>query len=517
MTLGLKGWLEKLADKPAPILEHSRDSALALLTDERKSSAECIPIILADPGMAANLFRGTNVKRVKNNRLALTTVNTLVSLLGVKQLTDQIRGMTTFEELDLPDINRQGIERCIKQSWYGVQFATQWVTDRDAREPEEVRIAASLQFLPELMLWAYGEEVMPAIEHYAYYECKNYYKEVERALGCHRREIGAALAERWELPEIVGFGFTSDYNTYTHGTAVALAALLARLVQHGWYGEDMHFFLKKAMHYFGEQENTAAKHLHQQVLKMTAEELTHGYRPVASLLVASDANKYPEAGYRFSALEKKPQAESVTQAEKVAAASVEQKSAAKPLAEAEQKKVMADVEGDEQRAKVLADVTALKQSIQAQATVDVLLKQTLESLNQTVGLRRVNFLLLNPAKDKAESKIARFSVGADHATTKLVVTVQPANLFTHLLKKPQAFWLNADNYDKYWSMIAGTVKTVIQVNSFVAAAIFYGDKPLGIIYADSEDAGITADQFKYFQQLTTLLNKGLAVLVKNKK
>lgn len=501
MTSGLKGWLEQLADKPAPILEQSRKSALAILEDDKKSSSDCIPIILADPGMAANLFRGINTERLKNNRLPLTTVNSLVSLMGMSHLKDEINAMKSIEQLSLPEINQQGIGRCLKQSWYSEQFAMRWVTDRDVREPEEVRVAAILQYLPELMLWAYGDDVMPRIEHRAYYQCKNYYKEVAMELGCHKREVGAALAERWNLPEIVGFGFSSDYNTYTHGTAVALASLLARLAQHGWYGEDMHFFLNKAMHYFGEQENTASKHIHQQVLSMVAEELALGYRPVASMLVASDDKKYPEIEYRYAALDEDVKPAAKTQA--------------KPE---EQVQPKAATTGSADRlAKVQADVAIIKKSVQQQAGIDVLLRQTLDSVSQSLGFLRVHFLLLNPAKDKAETKISRFANNADQATLKLAVSLQPANLFTQLVKKPQAFWLNANNYDKYWSMVPGNVKSVIHVDRFIAASVHFGEKPVGIIYADNQHEEISEEQFKMFQQLTLILNKGLALISKQKK
>ncbi|MCK4710591.1 MAG: HDOD domain-containing protein, partial [Gammaproteobacteria bacterium] len=277
MTSGLNGWLNELADKQIPILRHRRDQVLEILTDEIRASSECQPVILSDPGMAANLFRMMNQDRVKANRLPVTTVTSLISLFGVSKLIQAIESMTCLEDLGLPENNLKGIQRCFKQSWYCTQFAMKWVQDRGVREPEEVHVAAVLQSLPELMLWCYGDDILPIIEHRAYYQCDDYYKEVKKVLGCHKREIGVALAQQWALPEIAGFGFESDYNSFTSATAVALAALLARLSQHGWYGKDMHFFLQKAMHYFGEKENAASKHIHQQVIELVDDEMEFGY------------------------------------------------------------------------------------------------------------------------------------------------------------------------------------------------------------------------------------------------
>lgn len=497
MISGLKDWLDQLADKPIPILQHQRDQALEILNDEARSASECRPIILSDPGMTANLLRIINKERSKTLRFPITTVTSLISLLGVPRLKKEIESMTCIDDMGLPEKNLKGIQRCLRQSWYCSQFAMTWVMDRGVREPEEVHLASILQCLPELMLWSYGEDAMQRIEHLAYYECLDYYDEVTHIIGCHKREIGVALAERWFLPELVGFGFESAYNSFTNGTAVALAALIARLCLHGWYGKDMTFFLHRAMHYFGEDEIKTLHHLHQQALSMVDDEVALGYRPIAALLLSTNLERIPELEYYLQPEKKEVPVQQVVEVET-------------PIVNTP---VVKGFDPD----LLTKDIEQFKAIIKAQAKMNDLLKHVLLSLHDTVLFERVNFLLLSADKLKLDSKMNKSSNTVDDAFAQLSIELSPKNLFGLLMKKPQAFSLNKNTYEKYWGLVPGKVKAAIQVDRFCMTSVFYGPKPLGMIYADKPEGKISADDFKAFQQLTMMLNKGLEIIIKSKK
>ncbi|MCK5335177.1 MAG: HDOD domain-containing protein [Gammaproteobacteria bacterium] len=500
MISGLNSWLDQLADKQIPILKDRRDQALAILNDEVRSVSECRSIILSDPGMAANLLRVMNKERSKENRLPITTVSSLVSLLGVPSLRKQIQAMTCIEDMQLPAANLKGIYRCLKQSWYCTQFAMKWVTERGVREPEEVHLAAILQCLPELMLWVYGDDAMRQIEHLAYYECLDYFEEVTHVIGCHKREIGVSLAKKWHLPEIAGFAFESEYNSYTSGTAVALGALLARLCMHGWYAKDMEFFLQKAMHYFGENEIKTIKHLHQQALEMAYDEVEQGFRPIISLLLSTDLERAPELEY-FIPPENKDTQETT------------QEVVQKPVQESAE--ITSPVIESFDQTLLNKDIVQLKVLVKQQAKMNELLKHVILSLHDTVVFGRVSFLLLSADRLKLESKINKFSNADDDSLKQLTIELSKQGLFSLLMKKPQAFTLNKNNYEKYWPLVSGKLKADIQVESFCATSVFFGEKAIGMIYADKPQGVIGTEDFKAFQQLTMMLNKALELMAKN--
>jgi len=445
-----------------------------------------------------------NQQRAKDNRLPITTVSSLLSLFGTSRLLKELKAMVCIEDMALPEENLRGIENCLKQGWYCSWFAMKWVTDRDAREPEEVHVASVMQSMPELMLWCYGGDVLLQINHHAYYECKTYYEEVAKVLGCNKREIGLQLAKQWHLPELVEFGFETKFNAYTHATAIGLAAVLARICQHGWYGPDMVFFHEKATHYFGEEENKVAVHLHRQLLELAEEEMELGYRPVVSMLIYTDDKKYPESEYCLKSLQ---QSESEVTTEPEAAP--ESVVPAEDVAEVQTAEVL-------YKKKFASDVDSLKQLVKDKAGFNDVLRQTVLSVHKTLKFQRVVFLMLSPDQASLVTKLNLNTNTEDQSLKQFAIDLKSNGLFKHIMIKPQAFCLSQRNFKKFWPMVPGAVKSVTHAESFCAVSIFSGAKSLGMIYADNSGDDIPAELFKAFQQITMMLNKALELMQKNK-
>ncbi len=505
MTLGLDGWLKELADKKIPVLKHRRDQMLEILEDEaRHSIAECQPILLSDPLMAANLFRLMNQQRAKDDRLPITTASSLLGLFGTSRLIQELKAMVCIEDLGLPEENLKGIENCLKQGWYCSWFAMKWVTDRGAREPEEVHVASMMQSVPELMLWCYGGDALPQINHRAYCECKTYYEEVANVLGCNKREIGQQLAKQWYLPELVEFGFETKFNAFTHATAIGLAAVLARICQHGWYGPDMDFFHEKATHYFAEEGNKVAIHLHRQLLELAEEEMALGYRPVVSMLIYTDDKKYPEQEYCLKSLQQS-EPEVVSEPEALPEPVIQPE----PVAEVQAAEVL-----DKQQ--FATDVESFKQLVKDKAGFNDVLRQTVLTLHKTLKFQRVAFLMMAANQSSLVTKLNLHVNAEDQSLKQLAIDLKNKGLFKQVMTKPQAFCLSQRNFEKIWPMVPGSVKSAIHAESFCVVSIFSGTKPVGMIYADNTGADIPAELFKAFQQITMMLNKALELMQKNK-
>ena len=191
MTQGLQAWLDDISGKPLPIYRDTKNTVTALLNDEKGSSSACRQPALDDPGLAVNLISGLNSERIKANRQPITTISGAISLMGVERFKQTLNDIPNYEALGLTEAAIQGVARCLTQQWYTVRFAMQWAKERGAREPEEIELAAALQCLPELMLWVYGGDVMPQIEHRTYYQREEFTSAVQHVLGCDLRELGA--------------------------------------------------------------------------------------------------------------------------------------------------------------------------------------------------------------------------------------------------------------------------------------------------------------------------------------
>ena len=93
-----------------------------------------------------------------------------------------------------------------------------------------------------------------------------------------------------------------------------------------------------------------------------------------------------------------------------------------------------------------------------------------------------------------------------------------AGLFKKLLEKPQAVWINPQNYKKYEKALPGLFKSCSLNDDFFLMSLFSGDKPIGVIYSDNQNAQpLTQEQFKHFKQAISLTAKAMALLTKRKK
>jgi hypothetical protein len=162
------------------------------------------------------------------------------------------------------------------------------------------------------------------------------------------------------------------------------------------------------------------------------------------------------------------------------------------------------------------ELEQFKVLIKNKVALNDLIKHVVLSLHNTLGFSRVSFLVLSTDKMKLNAKINLIDNGADESVKTLAINLKIPNLFNLLMNKPQPFVLNDKNREKYWSKIPGDVKTQIHVSRFCATSVFYGAKPLGMIYADRMDEKITAELSSAFQTMTMMLNKGLELLAKQK-
>ena len=73
------------------------------------------------------------------------------------------------------------------------------------------------------------------------------------------------------------------------------------------------------------------------------------------------------------------------------------------------------------------------------------------------------------------------------------------------MKKPQSVHIHEGNREKYWQMVPGDFKKIINTASFCASSVFARGKPVGLFYADchADDGGVQAEDYAHFKKLCT--------------
>lgn len=130
---------------------------------------------------------------------------------------------------------------------------------------------------------------------------------------------------------------------------------------------------------------------------------------------------------------------------------------------------------------------------------------TMRGLRDSASMDRAMFAMLTPDRKTLR---ARFVIGADKraAIRHFQLNVEQRHLFSLLLTKPQEFWLNSGNQEKYLPLIPRSLHTTLDTRGFFVTSVFVRNRPLGILYGDCSDAS-TLDQhaFARFKQITRQL------------
>jgi hypothetical protein len=375
----------------------------------------------------------------------------------------------------------------VAQACHAAWQARDWARLRGTHDAEEMQLAALLQNIAELALWCYGDDAMVEIEYRSYGQKQPYEQAAREVLGCSLRELSAALAESWQLPELGQQALRSDYQGFTLATGVALASRLARLTAHSWYDARGRQCIDAVAVYQGRAPGEVESRLQQTALDLSDTFQHLGYMPPARLLPMLVDESYVDPLYRPPP---KPWAEPLA-------------AAAKPA------RPTPPAASDNRR--LAAQVAAIQKLIGEHVHIQQLIQQVVDSI-ALMGFERVMFALIVPARKEL---LGRFYAQPGHARPlqHIKILLDKPHLFTRLMEKMQPVRLLDDNRARYWPLVPEPVKLMLGNDRFVAMSVFSGERPVGMMYADKSRQSVSDEEYKHFQMLCRLLAKGVVSLV----
>jgi len=553
MQHGLAQWLAYLADKPLPILNRTKIEVQGLIDQAQLSITQYAGPVLFDGGFSARLFSHVNRQRVAAGRHPLTTLDNALSHLGQSAFQTFLANSVLLDELSLPEKNYQGYLRTQGIACHAALQAKNWAKQRNVMQPEETQLAALLQHITEMILWCYGEKVMPEIESLCYAQKKNYEQAANDVLGCGMKELGAALSEKWSLPEMVVDGLRSHQDNFTLATGVSLAAELSRIVSQNWYGSQAAEVIQKIAKYKARSEGEIEHRLHLNAVEITQQMLVNGFDAPARLLPLLADDTYIDPEYILEARPPEKQSSiSTTQTISKTPEQLQQElkrkpargvAPAEPLKSVSRKKPLETEKNSNtavQKPQALAPETAesKKPSItpKKKSSVSPELAAAIKEFQQMVaqarpaheliefavkscllcGVQRCVFLIKVPDKNILVSRYAD-QVSENIAIKALKISLDKPHVFSLLMEKSRNLFLNKDNIGKYWNRLPDQVKLATGVKQFFSMSIFANNHAMGLMYADKVKGELTQEEFAQFQGVCRLLSKGIIQSAHNKK
>jgi hypothetical protein len=133
---------------------------------------------------------------------------------------------------------------------------------------------------------------------------------------------------------------------------------------------------------------------------------------------------------------------------------------------------------------------------------------TVRAIVEGLGMKRVVFNLLTPGKPELR---ARYVLGfpQQHPLRNQIIPLDDVRLFVRLLEKPQSIWFNPVTAQQFSSLLPPDFSQLYPATHFCAMSIFAGEKPLGLVFADCDEAPLTEHHYQHFKQICLLTTRAL--------
>ncbi|MBK7414730.1 MAG: HDOD domain-containing protein [Dechloromonas sp.] len=233
----IDAWVLLFSNNSMPILRVTKrrlDDLRAHIDDV--DARELSRVIVQDPMMTARVFAFTHSIGSRSLQREITTVASAVMMMGIEPFFNTFNDLTTIEGMLKGEDKHAllGVLQIIRRAQRAADYAQEWAIWRNDVNMEEVRIAALLHDLAELLVWTFAPSLGLEIhaQQLAHPDLRSCDAQ-RNTLGMTFQEIQEALCRTWHLPELLQ-NLINENSTNLRERNVSLAVRLARHSAHGW-------------------------------------------------------------------------------------------------------------------------------------------------------------------------------------------------------------------------------------------------------------------------------------------
>ena len=234
---GLEHWVAVLSRADLPVMKHTARDLAALCEDDRRLNPSSIAVIVArDPIMTVKLLRYLQRHKHKAQTAEVVQIEQALLMMGVEAFFNKVPPEPLLEEVlqshapALPPALRV-VHRSLRASEYAKDWA---VLLRDLHY-EEVRIAALLHDIAEILMWCFAPEPMLEIHRIKQQNKALRSRDVQQqVLGFMLFDLQREIAAQWGLPQLLLTLMNDSCSNQPRVRNVELAANLARHSANGW-------------------------------------------------------------------------------------------------------------------------------------------------------------------------------------------------------------------------------------------------------------------------------------------
>lgn len=263
-------WVAFFKKTEIPVLKHTLRELTDLQQDDDRLSARAITLaVLGDPMMVFRVLSYAQQHKGRNQLQDLLQVEQAVIMMGTTAFFNNLMPKNLVEKvLSNQLVALTHLLKLIKRAHRAAYFAADWAVYLKDYHAEEIRIAALLHDLAEMLIWCFAPDKMNEIfnEQQANKSLRSSVVQ-EAVLGFKIHDLQTALVEQFKLPPLLSKLMDDDHANDQRVKNVVLAVNFARHSSHGWddaalpddykaIAEFLHVDVQRAMRILGVPEPT---------------------------------------------------------------------------------------------------------------------------------------------------------------------------------------------------------------------------------------------------------------------
>jgi HD-like signal output (HDOD) protein len=233
----LNKWVTLLSQSELPVLKQTARDLAALKADDKRLNAHAVAYVISrDPIMTVKLLRYLQSHKHRAQTTEVMQVEQALLMLGLEPFFNKVAPQPLVEDmLKTHVISLPPLLRVVNRSYRASEYAMDWAVQLRDLHYEEVRIAALLHDIGEILLWCFAPQQMSEIR-----DMQNKDKTLrshsvqDQVLGFTLVELQKELAVQWQLPALLHDLMNDTHSHQPRVRNVVLAVNLARHSANGW-------------------------------------------------------------------------------------------------------------------------------------------------------------------------------------------------------------------------------------------------------------------------------------------
>lgn len=231
-------WVVLFSNSSLPVLRQTKRRIEEMREDiDRVDARELAHVVLQDPIMAVRVLAYIQPLRGRALQNDITTIAGAIMMSGLQPFFNRFHELPTIEGMLKGEDPHAllGVLHVIRRAQRAADYAQDWAKWRHDLNVEEVRIAALLHDLAEILVWCFAPKLGLKIRalQIAQPTMRSVTAQL-KVLGITLQELQVALCGVWHLPELLRHLIDDDNADQPRVRNVTLAVRLARHSANGW-------------------------------------------------------------------------------------------------------------------------------------------------------------------------------------------------------------------------------------------------------------------------------------------